>query len=80
MDLPNDCPASGDVLVTREASRYTVSIIPQRPLMTFGHRIDAVKFARTLAACNNVRAWHIVDQEAVQLPRRVTPSRVKFHG
>ena len=56
-------------MISRDVGRYAVSVVPERPHITFARRVDAIKLARKMARAKHVAVWHIGEDEIVQLLR-----------
>jgi hypothetical protein len=61
--LTSDSPATGDVLITTEAGRHLLRVLPNPNRIMFAHLADAVEVAKQHADNANARIWRVVDGE-----------------
>ena len=61
--LTTDSPITGDVLITTEAGRHLLRVLPHPNRITFAHLADAVEVAKQHADNANSRIWRVVDGE-----------------
>jgi len=61
-------PSDGDVLITKEGSRYLLSIVPHPHNLTLANLSPAIEIARKWAESNNVTVWQQLDGVTSKLP------------
>jgi hypothetical protein len=62
-----DVPANGDVLITTEGGRHSLSIVPNPHRLTLSDYALALHIARRWAEANHVGAWHTSGGELTRL-------------
>ena len=67
--LPDDRPSHGDVLITTEAGRHFLSVVPHPHRLSLGEYSIALQIARRWADANQVSVWRTANGEFTKLPR-----------
>jgi hypothetical protein len=63
-----DRPSNGDVLITTEAGRHFLSIVPHPHRLSLGEYAIALQIAKRWADANRVSVWRTASGETTKLP------------
>ena len=65
----DDRPSHGDVLITTEAGRHFLRVVPHPNRLSLGEYSIALQIARRWADANHVSVWRTTSGEFTKLPR-----------
>ena len=64
----SDSPAHGDVLITTEAGRHLLSVVPHPHRLSLSNLEDALQIAKRWALANNAAVWRASDGAFTKVP------------
>ena len=61
-------PSRGDVLITSEAGRHFLSVVPKPHCLSFKDMSSAIEFARKWTDAKGCGVWHSANGATVRIP------------
>ena len=61
-------PSRGDVLITSEAGRHFLSVVPKPHCLSFKDIRSAIEFARKWTDAKGCRVWHSANGTTARMP------------